>query len=94
MQYLFYSKWGKKIVLVFLEGESIILKYAFTSVVHQLALKSMDFFTNYRKVESGPVCRHLLICKFACRSLECQLEIVWTMFHSLCRKQRSALFVS
>lgn len=75
MQYLFYSKWGKKIVLVFLEGENIILKYAFTSVVHQLTLKSMDFFTKYRKVESGSVCRlvNLQICmqKFGMSTRNC-----------------------
>lgn len=78
----------------FLEGKSIILKYTFTSVVHQLASISMDLSANYRRVESGTVCRHLIICEFAYKSSECQLEIVLTMFHRLPRKQCSTLFLT
>lgn len=46
---IYLQEVGEKCVLVFLEGVSIILKYTFTSVVHQLTLKSKDLSTNYSK---------------------------------------------
>jgi len=97
VQCLFTTKGEKKCVLVFLEGESIILKYTFTAVAHQLALKSVDLSADSRRVVSGPVHSYLLICRFARKfniSPNVELEIVLTRFHSLCRKQHSTLFVT
>lgn len=92
--YFATKKKGKLFCFFFLEVESIILKYTFTSVVHQLASISMDLSANYRRVELGTVCKHLIICEFAYKSSECQLEIVLTMFHRLSRKQCSTLFLT
>lgn len=83
MQYLFDKNWRKSVCWFY---RSIILKHSCIAGAHQLKWKSMAHSPNKGKVGSVPVCRPLVICKFAHRSSECLTETVLTMLDSFCTK--------
>lgn len=76
----YLTKNGRKSVCWFYW--SIIRKHSCISVAHQLKWKSMAHSSSYGEAGSFPVCRPLVICKFAHESSECS-EIVLSMFDSL-----------